>query len=387
MILKKAKGLICVTLALLFVMSASSCGYLKDFYGKEEETTPFYEETDTSGEETTTSPDTGEATGDGTLVTFPEPELKYDFINPYTGLACKYDLTESRAVAFVVDNSYLSAPQDGLSKADILCEFIGNDGNTVLLAVYKNPEDAARVGPLGTASRVALDFAKCFDALVFARNMTQSMLDTQSAPSYLYTHETSSLPFGFFEASDRKSEMGYKHSVMGEGARLFSLVSTMGTPVSSNEAFSRIFNIYSGDRDYSLAGKDSRNVYIAASEKQHVQLVYSESTKTYYRYHFGTEPHKDSLNDAAIAFKNVFLLAGTDNHSLAPDEIKLSVGNRGTGYYVCNGRYISISWVRDSSGALKFYKADGTELEVPAGRSYIGFYSPKTLSGVLFNGR
>jgi len=387
MILKKAKVLICICLAFILITSASSCAYLRDFYGNGEETTTPPEEELTTPEETTQPAVSGDVTGDGTVVTFPVPEVKYDFINPYTGLPCKYDLKESRAVAFVVDNSYLSAPQDGIGKADILCEFIGGDGDTTLLAIYKNPEDAVRVGPLGTASKVILDFAKCFDALVFSRNATQSMTDSGALPTYLYTYEKSSLPFGFFEASDRKNEMGYKHSVIGEGARLFSLVSSMGTSVSSKVAFSEIFNIYSGEREYSLAGKDSTGIYLEMSERQHVQLVYSPSAKMYYRYHFGEEPHKDSMNDSAIAFKNVFLLAGTDNYTQADDEMKLSVGNRGNGYFVCNGKYVSISWVRDSAGALKFYKSDGTELEIPAGKSYIGFFSPSKLNGILFNGK
>ncbi len=386
MILKKAKGLVCIFLVIIFVLSASSCSYLREFYDKNGDVTTTEAVTTTPGADTTETPE-DTTTADGTAVTFPIPEIEMDFINPYTGLPCKYDLTKSRAVAFVVDNSYLSAPQDGIAKADILCEVIGNDGDTVLLAVCKNPEDASRMGPLGTANKVLLDLAKCFDALTFSRDMTQSMKDSQSAPSYLYTYEGSSLPFGFFEASDRKNEMGYKYSVMGEGARLFSLVSSMGTSVSSNEAFSNLFNFYTGDREYSLAGRTSSGVYIEASEKQHIQFVYSESSKMYYRYHFGTEPHTDATNDGAVAFKNLFLLSGTDNYTLAEDEIKLTVGGRGNGFYVCNGKYISISWVRDSVGVFKFYKTDGTELEVPAGKSYMGFFSPSKLSGILLNGK
>ena len=213
------------------------------------------------------------------------------------------------------------------------------------------------------------------------------MKTAQSAPSYLYSYESSALPFGFFEASDRKNELGYKYSVTGEGVRLFSLVASMGTTVTSNEAFSSVFDFYTGEREYSLAGKTSGGVYIEVSEKQHIQFVYSESTKMYYRYQFGTEPHTDALNDSALAFKNLFFLSATEDYTLADDEIKLGIGGRGTGYYVCNGKYISISWVRDSAGVFKFYKADGTALDVPAGKSYMGFFPTSNLSGILLNGK
>lgn len=387
MIIRTAKKITCLVLALVFLLSAVSCDYLRDFYGDETETTIDPEGT-SSPDVTTADPSvTDDVTESAPIVTMPTPDIVYDHVNPYTGLPCKYDLKNSRAIAFVIDNTYLSAPQDGISNADILCEFFGSDGDTTLLAVCKNPEDGARMGPLGTANKVILDFAKCFDALVFSRNVTESMKIGQSAPSYLYTYEDDELPYGFFEASDRINEMGYKYSVIGEGARLFSLLESKGVTVTSKEDFADIFNFYSGDREYSLAGKTSNAVYIDVSSKQHIQLVYSPSEKVYFRYQFGTEPHKDAINDGAVAFKNVFLLSGVDNYSLPDDEIRLSVPNRGSGYFVCNGKYISISWVKDSAGAINFYKADGTELDVPAGKSYIGFFSPGMLSSVLLNGK
>lgn len=383
MILKKAKGIICVLLAALILASTTSCEYIKGLYGDVEETTTPAQTTgrDPDG---TTVPSVTDTPSD-TVVTFPTPEIEYEYKNPLTGLPSKYDLKNARAVAFVVDNSYLSAPQDGISNADILCEVVAPDGNTTLLAVCKNAEDASRMGPLGTANSVMLDLAKCFDALVFSRDATSSLI--ASAPSGLYTYEQSSLDFGFFEAYDRKNEMGYKYSVIGEGARLFSLVTSLGSNATSNEAFSKIFNIYSGDREYVLAGKTATNVFIRASEKQHIQLVYSESENMYYRYQFGNEPHKDQMTDGAVAFKNVFLLAGSDDQSLPDDETKLSVGSRGKGYFVCNGKYISISWAKDSAGSLRFYKTDGTELDIPSGRSYIGFFSQSMLDAVGFNGK
>lgn len=383
MILKKAKGIICVLLAALILASTTSCEYIKGLYGDGEQTTTPVETTEGIPGDTTTPPVTDTSTD--TVLTFPTPDIELKYKNPLTGLPTKYDLKTARAVAFVVDNSYLAAPQDGISNADILCEVVNPDGNTTLLVVCKNAEDASRVGPLGTANSVMLDLAKCFDALVFSRDATSSLV--ASAPSGLYTYEQSSLDFGFFEAYDRKNEMGYKYSVIGEGARLFSLVTSLGSNPTSNEAFSKIFNIYSGDREYVLGGKNASNVYINASEKQHIQLVYSESENMYYRYHFGNEPHKDQMTDGAVAFKNLFLLAGSDDSSLPDDETKLDVGSRGNGYFVCNGRYISISWAKDSAGSLRFYKSDGTELDIPAGRSYMGFFSQSMLNAISFNGK
>ena len=81
MILKKAKGLVCILLAVTFLLSASSCSYLRDFYGQGDDTTTLGEETTPSGDETTASSD--ETTdSDNTAVTFPVPEIEMNYINP-----------------------------------------------------------------------------------------------------------------------------------------------------------------------------------------------------------------------------------------------------------------------------------------------------------------
>ena len=173
---------------------------------------------------------------------------------------------------------------------------------------------------------------------------------------------------------------------MAEGVRLLSAVSKEDGFTKTDKSFSEIFSIYKGDREYIAIGAISKNIYVPISESQRVQLVYSESEKAYYRYAFGNKLQTDDISGNAVAFKNVFILTGTDDNSkFDVEEPKLSVGQRGNGYFASCGKYINITWVKTESGAIRFYNEDGTTFEMPAGKSYISFVSKSQLSKIKMN--
>lgn len=376
-------------LCICTLLSLVSCEYITSLIipqDTEETTAAQTEETESSPEETK-SPSESETLNPGEPITFPIPNLPKDFVNPFTGLPSAYELSESRAVAFIIDNSYLSFPQSGIEKADVLCEFILPDGNTSLMAIFKDPSEAVIVGPLGVANTLSVDFADCFDAIVFARKATDTLKHTLANPKTpVFTYEQNKPSYGFFESSDRKNTYGYAYCVMAEGVRLLSAVAKEEGFTKTDKSFSEIFRIYSGDREYIPIGAISKNVYIPVSESQRVQLVYSESEKMYYRYAFGNKLQTDDISGNAVAFKNVFILAGTnDNSKFDVEEPKLAVGQRGSGYFASCGRYINITWVKTESGAIRFYNEDGTTFDMPAGKSYISFVSREQLAKIKMN--
>ena len=75
MIFKKAKGLVCIFLVIIFALSASSCSYLREFYDKNGDVTTTEAVTTTPGADTTETPE-DTTTVDGTAVTFPIPEIE-----------------------------------------------------------------------------------------------------------------------------------------------------------------------------------------------------------------------------------------------------------------------------------------------------------------------
>ncbi len=365
----------------------SSCNYIYSFISGPETSETTFPETSAPSETTrpavTTTQKPSSTTEDPSET---EPIIVYK--HPLTGAELLEDISDNRAIAFVVDNSFLSMPQDGIGSADILCEFPCKDGTTTLLAIYKNAGDGARVGPLGTASKVMLDVAAGFDAVLFSANVSETVSKMNTSKKLYYYEDEGFMYYGFFEDPYRKSDLGYKYCIMGEGARLLNVAKQAGAKATSSGTFASIFNFYEGETEFQIPnGNKATNVYIPVSSMQHIQLVYSESEKKYYRYQYGARIHTDALTGEAITFTNMFLLTANADDSAAddPNEISLSAATRGTGYFVSHGRYVAINWVKGSDGAFRFYNTAGALLQIPAGQSYMAFLSKSQMGSIQYN--
>lgn len=379
-----------MSLLLLAAILLSSCAQLYSYIGgfsPSETTSP---ETAKPSETKKPSATTTQRPASTTLApseTEPEiPEVLYR--HPLTGKEIREDLSNYRAIAFVVNNNYLSTPQDGIGSADILCEFPCKDGTTTLLAIFKNAGDGARVGPLGTATSVMLDVASGFDAVLFSANVSETVGKMNLSKKLYYYEDENFMYYGFFEDPYRKSSMGYRYCIIGEGARLLNAAKESGAKGTSANTFASIFKFYEGETEYQVPnGKNAKNVYIPFSSNQHVQLVYSASEQKYYRYQYGARIHTDALTGQAIAFTNLFLLTANtdDTNAEDPDEISLSASTRGSGYFVSHGKYVAINWVKGSDGAYRFYNTAGAQLQIPEGQSYMAFLTKAQMSSIDYN--
>ncbi len=416
MILKKYK-ILTLILCILTVISCSACEFDSSFLFPEETTS----ESEVTGDVTTGGAESGDnvTNSPSDVIVIPNPDIKKDFKNPFTGIATDVDSKEERAVAFVIDNNYLSFPQSGLSKIEVLCEFVRNDGTTALLAISKDPRNANLVGPLGVASSAMLDFVASFDAITFARSASEALkAELSSSPKDFFAYEINKTPFGFFESSERRSEYGYAYSVMGEGVRLHKAALSAGIRPKSDVLFASPFTIYAGEEAYVPSGGISNNVYIPASDSQKIQLVYSETTGEYYRYAFGLKQHVDALSKEALSFKNLFILEATPEDTtetteppvilppqetntpgetvpsvdepelpIDPEETNAFLGNTGKGYFITSGRFIEIKWERTDGGSFKFFNASGVPLEIPEGNTYMSVLNPEQFSKIELNKR
>ena len=78
-----------------------------------------------------------------------------------------------------------------------------------------------------------------------------------------------------------------------------------------------------------------------------------------------------------LAYTNVFVLE-TEISTLDGSSGIMRVGwEGGTGYYISNGAAQEITWKKaDKSAPIQVFDAAGAEIDVNAGKSYIGFISP-----------
>ena len=87
-----------------------------------------------------------------------------------------------------------------------------------------------------------------------------------------------------------------------------------------------------------------------------------------------------------MAVNNVIIIYS--NVTLYKNDAKLVEWNlsEGKGLYASNGTYEEITWKKGSThNQLKLYSADGSELKINTGKTYMGFVPSSTSSATLIN--
>ncbi|MGI6358417.1 MAG: DUF3048 domain-containing protein [Bacillota bacterium] len=274
----------------------------------------------------------------------PEPE-------PEPGLPAAYMV--------MIDNSKNARPQHGLSKADVVHEFICEAGVTRLLAAFYS-RDPGFVGPIRSIRYYYLHVAKAYDlplahvggsmnALELRQELgVKSICDITNAGGAFYTDPQRSRP----------------HSTYITSESLLSVASRRGYPTLG------LPELPLGD----FVGTHAVNeVEIAYSPSYKVSWVYQPEEQHYIRLVNG-EPHPTAEDDPIVA-KNIILIEAPVKTISVPINGVQSVINvlgEGKAYFLRDGQFCSGSWRKDRPEDHFSYRLnDGTEFAYAEGSVWV----------------
>lgn len=291
--------------------------------------------------------------------------------SPLTGLAYAEGQTnETRPVAVMVDNSMAAYPQRGIGSADVIYEMVTEGGITRLMAVYPTigAVPSTGVGPVRSARDQFVQLMLPTNALfvhigssIYARNLLNEYSYQDIDGMFL-----GKLAFLFDTA--REAQYGNEHcwfttgELVQAGLEHYSLSSTGNVPMLFRFSQNKV----------TPQGEDATDIQFHYSEKYNVGFTYDSAAGVYRKSSFG-QPHIDSTTGEALQFTNVFILF--TEITLKPDgnctEFNFQTG---TGLYISNGKCQTIRWRKgDATENLVLLDADGSELAVNTGKSYVGF--------------
>ena len=284
--------------------------------------------------------------------------------NPLTGLGdISADKAENRPVAVMVNNISTAQPvQTGLTKADIVYETEVEGGITRLLAVFQDVTAAEKIGSIRSARYPYVDLAMGHNAIYVHCGQD----DTYCAPHLKDTDDVDLMSKNY--GVRIKNGLSSEHTLYAYGEKLWSSIVGDGhkTANSSTDTW-----VNFADENSPVALENTANtVSVPFSASYKSVFKYDSSAGTYTRY-FGNTERKDYFTKESESFKNVFVLLTTIRNY--PDnkhrEVLLESGD---GYYCVNGTYTAIKWSKGAAkNGFKFTKADGTELTVNPGNSWV----------------
>ncbi len=348
---------------------------------KTDDPVPSGPDTTDPGTTGTGSASSGSQTTEQTpAVVDPQPTTVDDFIptgnvNPLTGLCdgISDKALTRRPVAIMVSNSYDSLPQWGISQADIIYEMLVEGRITRLLAIFQDPSKIQKLASIRSARPYFIDIAQSYGAVYMHFGGSVPAYDAIAARKDLINIDGIKGSWEgtvFFRDKERRSQLGYEHSVYTTGEYIENGLARLSSPLDQDtHPSSFTFASKSSASD----GRTASLVRINYSSSNKPYFVYDDSNGVYRRYQYNKE-QMDAYLDQQVTAKNLFIIEmkTTDIKDSDLKLVSIQTTGSGAGYYFCGGKYINITWKKDAyNSAITYYDSDGKEIICERGQSFI----------------
>lgn len=297
-------------------------------------------------------------------------------INEFTGEWIDESLEAQRPLCIMINNIVDAMPQSGISQADVTFEMLVEGGITRYMCVFKDYSNLEKLGPVRSSRHYYVQVSNTLDAIyahvgwsVFAeqeinRVGTNNLNGLYDSTTF-YRDETRVAPHNCYTNSEKLKEgianAGYRTEYEnGKHEKMFAF-HTEDTAIGNGQTATKVTTAYN----------DSSTRW----------YEYNAEDKLYYRFQYGEKQIDDQTNEQ-LRYKNliVMFVQYTDIGDGLQD---IDWAKSGTGYYITDGEYEAITW-RISDGVIKYYTADGKQLKMNPGKTFVTVFDETKTDKIIF---
>lgn len=301
-------------------------------------------------------------------------------INPLTGMS-GFDAQGNRPVAVMINNSKPARPQWGLCTPDIVVEGVTEAGITRMLWLYADIDDVPdKFGSLRSARHDFVEIAEGLDALFVHWGGSKYAYD--AIESRNVDHLDGRIYSGkYFFRDTERTDVAIEHRGYSTREAVDKGFDKLGLRREIKSEYSSPFKFVSaGNPRTPSAGTCSEIGIVFSSYCEH-NFTYNSTDSLYYN-NINGQPMNDADGKQMAVTNVIILYCGISSMGDSSGCVDMDLSG-GSGVFVSNGAYENITWKKGSSSdMLKLYSADGKELRLNAGKSYIGLVptdnQPKT---------
>lgn len=322
----------------------------------------------------------------------PEPTPETLLVNPLTGETVTKDYSKTRPVAIMVENNHWDAPitpiqQGAISKAAIVYE-MQVEQITRNMFIFMDLNDVQNISPIRSARSYFVSTALSYDAIYAHCGFSADGLE-YSAPMLSNYVDNDDININEdngtgFRVLDYPYSGGV-HSMTTTGERLQKFIAENNTRTEHNTD-SYDYGLRFTENAAPTDGSAAANVRIVFPGTKITTFEYSADKNGYTGANWNAAIADANSGDAAV-FQNLLVLStytqtGIDDHyHTAMNTYECE----GTGFFFNGGYSEPITWKRGAvNEPFHYYTADGSELELGVGHTYIAFVS-SSYGGVTFN--
>lgn len=290
-----------------------------------------------------------------------------------TGEYISEKTAKQRPFAVIINNiEYANQHQEGTSKIDVLYEALAEGGITRMLGVFQGADKIKRLGSVRSARHYFVSFASEWDAIFCHFGQTSYAI---SKIEELGVDNLSGLSAIGGVVYKRDYSVKAPHNVYTSGEKMMKGAKQLKYSTKfDEEKMAKHFDFY--EEDMELSSEDETSyVYLPFSDYSVCYLKYDQESGEYKKFEYRAK-HKDHKNDKQLSFKNVIVQLVKETNIDRNGYQHLYLHKRkGKGYYITNGKRISIEWRKnEEKGTMCYYDTDGNVLNINPGKTYIAAY-------------
>ena len=309
-----------------------------------------------------------------------DPFVAEGNVNPLTGLCdgISDEALTQRPIAVMVNNMKTALPQWGIGQADIIYEMLAEGRITRFLAIYQDYSKIDKVASIRSARPYFIDIAQSYGAVYIHFGGSVPAYDAIAARSDLVHIDGIKSNWEgtvFFRDSWRKETMGLEHSVFTTGEYLkkaMERLTNSGDDLHQEEHPSAFTFGESWSQNSAVDGESASKVTVTFSSSHKPYFLYDEETQKYLRFQYD-KPQVDGMTDEQLAVDNVLVIRMVTKD--LPSDLNLidiDTTNTGEGIFCTKGKYVPITWQKDSySGEIVYRTLDGEELVASRGTTFV----------------
>lgn len=306
------------------------------------------------------------------------------YTNPLTGEEIDEDISMYRPFGVMINNLPPSLPQRGVSQAEILYEIPAEGGVTRMLALFTDISDIESIGTVRSIRPYYAQIAFGYDAIIIHAGGSEAAYSLLSSTGWDHidgVRETyAAAPFA---RDPDRIHNGLEHSLFADGAKLMEAIDEKEFELEHD----------GGEYDYGLNfSKDAveqcegtaEYAQISFNTYKTMSFEYNADDGLYYASQYG-DAYIDENNGEQVSFTNLIFLETDISILDGYGRLEVRTTGEGTGWFCTGGKWVEITWEReDEYSPFHYYLADGTELELGVGHTYVGIKGNDYGSGVSF---
>lgn len=283
---------------------------------------------------------------------------------PLSGRLVTREQSVRKPIAVVVENHPDARPQSGLNEASLVYETFAEGGITRFLAIFQE-NDVKEIGPVRSARVYFYEWAASLKALFAHVGGNIDALDLISQARNFYDLNQFSLGSYFWRDSKRLAP----HNVYTTTAKLYDAAKSKGYPVTDDNISAYQFK----DEESEEKRPADFSFLVNFNASFGVTWKYAAKTNDFTRSMLG-KVQTDKVTEEPIKAKNIVVMFsdfGYGTTRIGEQTVKIRTTGSGSVAFFVDGVKTTGTWKRSEGNMVRFYNAEGSEIKLNAGLTWI----------------